>query len=300
MRPRDLVAVKKLWPKLVHKHPKLCCKIYYYWMLKRRLHLKNPRDLNEKIQWLKFHEDMNEWARRADKYRVREYLKEKGLDNLLVKLYGKFDTGEELMEAWGSLPKTFILKSNNGCATNIVVKDKDKFDTKGLAEKLNGWLAVNYGDIPVELHYNLIKPCLIVEEFLSNPSPDISSSLIDYKIWCFNGKPYTILVCYDRDMVTDGTTLASYDTQWNETNKNLTDKTPRKHLPKPENLDLMLKYATILSEGHPQMRVDFYNLNGDIYFGELTMSSMGGYMGYYTPEFLLEMGNQVKLPIDSK
>ena len=124
MRPRDLVAVKKLWPKLVHKHPKLCCKIYYYWMLKRRLHLKNPRDLNEKIQWLKFHEDMNEWARLADKYRVREYLKEKGLDNLLVKLYGKFDTREELMEAWGSLPKTFILKSNNGCATNIVVKDK--------------------------------------------------------------------------------------------------------------------------------------------------------------------------------
>lgn len=297
MRPRDLQAVKKLWPQLVHKYPKLCCKIYYYWMMKRRLHLNNPRDLNEKIQWLKFHEDMDEWANLADKYRVREYIKERGLEELLVKLYGKFDCGEELIAAWDSLPKTFILKSNNGCATNIVVKDKDKFDTNGLVEKLNGWLAVNYGDIPVELHYNRIKPCLIVEEFLTNPSPKISSSLIDYKIWCFNGQPYTIFVAYNRNIETDEALFASYDLEWNETPQNLTEKYQHtSSLPQPKNLGIMLNFAAILSEGHPQMRVDFYNIDGKIYFGELTMSSMGGYMAYYTPEFLLEMGNQVKLP----
>ena len=296
MRPRDLMAVKKIWPKLVHKHPKLCCKIYYYWMLKRRLHLKNPRDLNEKIQWLKFHEDMNEWARLADKYRVREYIKERGLEDLLVKLYGKFETGEDVIKAWDSFPKSFIIKSNNGCATNIIVSDRDSYDTSGLAEKLNGWLAVKYGDIPVELHYNLIAPCIIVEEYLINPCPDISSSLIDYKIWCFNGKPYTIFVAYNRDVETDDAMFASYDLEWNETPEHLTEKRQSKPLPKPKNLDLMLKYAAILSEGHPQMRVDLYNLNGIIYFGELTMSSMGGYMGYFTPDFLLEMGQQVKLP----
>ena len=266
-------------------------------MIRRRLHLNHPRDLNEKIQWLKFHADMNDWARLADKYAVRDYVKEKGLDKILPRLYGRYECGEDLLNDWDKLPMSFVIKTNNGCGTNMIVKDKTLCATTGLAKTLNGWLGVQYGNIPIEFHYNLIKPCLVVEELLVDDTQEkISGSLIDYKIWCFNGKPFSILVVFDRDMNhPHHYTLDCYDLEWNKQLGAMTDHKPKRILPKPDNLDLMLKYAGILSEDHPQMRVDMYNIGGKIYFGELTMSSMGGFMNYYTPEYLLEMGNQITL-----
>lgn len=299
MRPRDLPIFNKIWPWMVKKWPKMCVKIYYYWMLKRRLNLKHPKDLNEKIQWLKFHADMYLWSKLADKYEVRNYVHEKGLDNILVKLYGCFHSGEEVVENWDLFPNSFVIKSNNGCSTVLVIKNKTEVDKEKIVKKLNSWLLIDYGTIPVELHYNLIKSCLIVEEFLYDPSiSEFSNSLIDYKIWCFNGIPNCILVIYDRGCNNEhGYIMDLYDVKWNRITEFLSEKTKKEPLSEPKNLDLMLKYASILSAGHPQMRVDLYNIDGRIYFGELTMSSMGGYMDYFTREWLLEMGDKVDLSL---
>ena len=108
--------------------PKCAAGIMHKHITGRRLNLRHPQDLNEKINYMKFHEDMEEWARLTDKHKVREYVKERGLGDILVPLYGKFNSGEELIESWNNLPDSFIIKSNHGCGTVKMVHDKHSED----------------------------------------------------------------------------------------------------------------------------------------------------------------------------
>lgn len=259
--------------------------------------LKHPKDLNEKINYLKFHADMHVWAKLADKYAVREYVKEKGLANILVPLYGKWDNTDHLLHDWNNLPQKFVLKTNNSCGTILVIKDKNSANLPALKEKLDSWL--NKKDIgidTVELHYALIKPCIIAEGLLEDPSvTSFSRSLIDYKIWCFDGKPFCCFVGYDREIGGAHHIFDMYDLDWNERTELMRDKTPRHLIPRPKNWERMKEIAAALSAGHPQMRVDLYNIDGKIYFGELTMTAQGGYIDYYTDECLLEMGRQFRV-----
>lgn len=145
-------------------------------------------NLDEKIQWLKFNADMRVWARLADKYAVREYVKECGLQDILVKLYGKYDTPEELMADWNRLPEKFVLKSNNGCGTVKIVRDKKKVDREEMVRITSKWLKrKDIGLGTVELHYTYIKPCLIVEELLEDTSMDAYR-----KSYCVNKIEITI------------------------------------------------------------------------------------------------------------
>lgn len=136
----SLPLAKPLWYWMVAHYPKFCCKLLYRKVMGKRLNFNNPQNLNEKIQWLKFHADMDVWARLADKYAVREYVKERGLENILVQLYGKYDTPEELLADWDNLPQKFVLKSNNGCGTVNLIKDKSQIDKSALKKQLHQWL----------------------------------------------------------------------------------------------------------------------------------------------------------------
>lgn len=285
------------WRILCHAMPKLAVKIQYRHIMGEKIDLNNPKDLNEKINYLKFHADLNEWARLADKYEVREYVKERGLGHILVPLYGKYNSHGELIEDWKNLPDSFVIKSNHGCGNIILVKDKNTEDLKSIEKETTGWLKVRFGEETNEPHYKLIKPCLIVEELLEDKNvPSSSKSLIDYKIWCFNGKPYCILVVANRDREAHSFQLDTYDLDWNRIEGALTSVHGRPSLlPKPQNLDYLLEYASVLSKGHKQVRVDLYNIDGKTYFGEMTFTSQGGYMNYYTKEFLLEMGKQFEV-----
>lgn len=283
------------WRILCRMMPQLAVKIQYRHILGSEIDLKDPKDLNEKINYLKFHVDLNEWARLADKYEVREYVIERGLSHILVPLYGKYNSPSDLIKDWKNLPDSFVIKSNHGCGTIIIVKDKNTEDLNHIEKETAGWLNQRYGVGTNEPHYKLIKPCLIVEELLvdDNITSSISDSLIDYKIWCFNGKPYCILVVANRDEETHRYQLDTYDLDWNRIEGALTSVHERPPLlPKPQNIEFMLECASNLSKGHKQVRVDLYNINGKIYFGEMTFTSQGGYMNYYTKEFLVEMGKQ--------
>ena len=297
MKLLELPLAKPLWHAMVRRWPVFCCKLLYRKALGGVLNLETPKDLNEKIQWLKFHADMNEWARLADKYAVREYVKERGLEDILVKLYGKYDTPDELMADWDNLPEKFVLKSNNGCGTVRLITCKSKEDREEIRRMTKKWLKQkDIGLGTVELHYTLIKPCLIAEELLEDPSvKDYSCSLIDYKIWCFNGKPYGFFMAYDRNLLTGHHVFDFYNINWEQHTEKMTDKSQRHPIKCPENLNQMLDVASSLSRGHAQMRVDLYDVNGKIYLGELTMTSQGGYMDYFTKDLLLEMGNQIDL-----
>lgn len=293
MKALNYKPAQWVWYSMVKIMPQTCAKIIYRKALGRSLDLENPKDLNEKINYLKFHADMNEWALLADKYAVRRYVEERGLSKILPKLYGKFNTVDELMCDWNNLPQQFVLKTNNGCGTVRIVEDKDTIITEEVKKQVNGWLQTKrVGLGTVEPHYMLITPCVIVEELLHSGANDISRSLIDYKIWCFNGNPYCILACFNRDIEHHTKSMDIYSLDWKKRDGVIFRQNSDVVLDKPKNLEEMLDIAAKLSNGHPQMRVDLYNIDGQIYFGELTMTAACGYMDSYSPDFLLELGNQ--------
>lgn len=169
-----------------------------------------------------------------------------------------------------------------------------------IRKQLNGWLKLRFGQETVEFHYRKIKPVIIAEEFLKDDDNTFSSSLVDYKVWCFNGKAFCICTYYNRTPQTLSSNV--FDTKWNLmsgvqilSSHYILGETI---VPKPECLDQLIEYAERLSEGHPQMRVDFYVIKNKIYFGEITMTSAMGFMGYFTQDFLLKMGQEARRGIN--
>lgn len=265
----------------------------------RMMNVKNPQDLNEKILWLSLFSDTTEWSRLTDKYAVRQYVEDVGGAEYLVKLYGKWDRVEDI--EWDKLPDKFVLKCNNGGSANAVkiVRDKSLLNIEELKQTMRGWLTKEMSPDQTEYHYIDVKPCIIAEQLLENPESikAISNTLIDYKIWCFNGKVSEIWTCANRTL--DGADVATFDLLWNyhpEGSVFTKDYNKQKQLvPKPKNLDVMISLAEKLSAPFPVVRVDLYNIGGKVYFGEMTFTSNGGIMDFYTQEHLLELGRQIDL-----
>ena len=279
------------------KYPVLVAKARYKKTFGQRLDLKSPRNLNEKILWLSLYSDITEWTRLADKYSVREYVKEKGLSDILIPMYGVWNNVEEI--DWEDLPRSFVMKTTNGSGTNLVVTDKDNTKKEESLAKIDKWLHRHNGVTTTEFHYQYIKPRVIAEELLVNPVnvAVFSSTLIDYKSWCFNGKAHYVWACSNR--VGTSTEVAMFDRDWgyHPEMSIFTEhyKEQKVLVPKPKNLLRMLEIAEVLSEGFPVVRVDLYNLDGRIYFGEMTFTSLGGQMDFYTKDALLHMGDMVDI-----
>ena len=270
--------------------PKLWMKTRYFIRFHKKVNLESPQDLNEKILWLAFNTDTSAWSRLSDKYAVKEFVKERGLAQILIpniidKNYYNVDDID-----LDTLPNSFVIKCNNGCGLLKIVRDKSQLDKAKLKDEMKSWLS--YDMFGCEKHYRNIKNSLFIEQLLP-----IDSSIIDYKVWCFNGKPYTILTCSNRTK--DNVNLGCYDLDWNYHPENLIASKnyplEPQALPRPENLEEMLAVAERLSQGFQEVRVDLYNIKGRIYFGEMTFTSLGGMMDYYTPDFLLEMGSLIDL-----
>lgn len=291
MKTKDLV--KKFGEKV---SPKLMISLKYYKLFGHFMSWNNPKDLNEKINWLKFHSDLDEWAQLADKYRVREYLEEKGLSQLLVKLYGKYDSADEI--DWDSLPEQFVLKVNNGSGDVLICTDKSKLNIDEVVRKYDNLLKQGYDFTNFEPHYARIRPGIIVEELLDVDKQGLNvSTLVDYKIWCLNGEPFGTWSVFNR--VNGHAEVAWYDKEWNFrpdwSSYNDHYRKPSIQIPRPRNLEYMYEVARTLSQGFPQMRVDLYEVDGRVYFGELTLTAQGGFMQDTTPEVLLRMGELVRL-----
>lgn len=277
--------------------PMLLTKILYKKTFGKPLNLKHPQTLNEKIHWMKFYGDTSQWTLLSDKYRVREYVKEKGLEHILVKLYGVWVDANDI--DWDKLPDQFVLKANNGCGDVTICKDKSNLDKQKLIAYYNGLMKEKFGIQTGQLHYKDIKPCIIAEELLDASKQETpSSSLIDYKIWCFNGKPSYVFVVLNRTKIHANHMLFGID--WSDYSECVKATSHfaiyDKSVERPKRLAEMINVASILSKGHPEMRVDLYEVDGKIYFGELTLTSACGYMDYFTEDLLKKMGSMVTLP----
>lgn len=278
--------------------PKLVTHILYFKSFHRFLNLKHPKTLNEKIQWIKFYGDTSQWSLLSDKYKVREYVKERGLSTILVELYGVWKNAEDI--DWEVLPDKFVMKANNGCGDIVISKDKNELNKIVVTKYYSKLLKKKFGISTGQIHYKCIMPCIIAEELLDSKKQRVeSSSLIDYKLWCINGKPQYVFICCNRQK--DSVQIALYDMNWQSHSEYLVYSDEFRPtpfvIPQPKTLLKMIKVAEILSEGHPQMRVDLYEVDNTLYFGELTMTSACGIMTYFSEIFLIKMGNKMNIPV---
>lgn len=256
----------------------------------------NPRNINEKIQWLICYSDTSEWTRLADKYKVREFVKERGLGHILTHLYGTWDDARKI--DFDTLPEKFVLKCNHDSASTIIVDKTVGFDKEQIVSFYQKRLKQKFGYINCEPHYNKIHPLVIAEEYLENQkSSEDKKSLIDYKFWCFNGKVDSICVLYDR--TTDSVKETVYDLDWNAHAEYVEPNGHYKRddtiIERPKTFAQMLEVAKILSKGFPEVRVDLYEVDGQIFFGEMTFTSNRGRM-HYVESYLNRLGQYVMLP----
>ena len=232
------------------------------------------------------------WKTLAEKYAVRQYVADRIGEQYLVPLLGKWDTAEAI--DFDALPDKFVIKPNNGSYDCVVCSDKSTIDVEEVRARMARSLRVSFGIETAEPHYRRIKPCIIAEQMLETDAPE---GLVDYKIWCFNGRPYCFFVCANRDPITHHVVYLYYDLNWVKHRDYISEAFRTDvECPRPKNLEKMLEIATKLSEGLPEARVDLYDIDGRIYFGEMTMTSNFAMMPFYTKETLERMGDQVQLP----
>ena len=262
----------------------------WFWdVMGKKLDLDNPRTYNEKIQWLKLYDSTPLKTRLADKYLVRDWVKEKIGEEYLVPLLGVWDSFDEI--DFDALPQSFVLKANHGCGWNLIVKDKRLLDREDARRKFQTWMKLNFAyRNGLELHYMNIRPRIIAEAYLENDHDDLN----DYKVFCFGGKAQHIMYLTDRKT---GMKMAFYDLEWNKQNFVYNYPINDQEIPRPQRLEELIAVSEKLAEGFAHARVDFYILNdGTLKFGEITFTSASGVCKWNPPEQDRIYGDMIVLP----
>ncbi len=249
--------------------------------------LENPKRFNEKMCWLKLHYRTPLHTKCADKYGVREYVKECGYEHLLNELVGIWDNVNDINI--NELPNKFVFKATHGSAWNVICKDKSKFKFKKWKPIMKSWLKQNPFYSGREWPYKNIKPRIICEKFLDANGDDLR----DYKIFCFNGEPKYIQV--DGERFTN-LQRAFYDTNWIKQDIQCCGLPKDYTADKPKSLEQMLEIAKKLSAPFPFARVDLYNFGETIIFGEITFYPDCGLCVYDPDEVDFIWGEMVELP----
>ena len=279
---------------LYYKHisnPERTVRQRYKRRLGREVELENPKIFNDKIQWLKLNWYNPLAIKCADKYGVREIIREKLGSKYLNNLIAVYDSVDQI--DLDKLPDSFVLKGTHGSGYNIVCKDKSKMNWSLEFRKMKRWLRNKYYLKNGEWVYKDITPRIICEEFLFDENQ--KNGLTDYKFFCFQGEPKYCQVIKDRK---SGGTIDFYDMNWKHMEFTGLQDLPRSSNadPKPEKFQKMYNIAKILSENFPFVRVDLYYVQNKIYFGELTFFPRSGF-GTFTPaKWNKKMGDLLILP----
>ena len=281
----DYVIYRRLPPEKYEK----ALKQWYRRTAGKPLDLEHPRTYNEKIQWLKLYDSTPLKTRLADKYLVREWVKEKIGEEYLIPLLGVWSDFDEI--DFGKLPDQFVLKATHGSGWNIVVRDKSKFDRRDARKKFKKWLNTNYAFVGgFELHYRNIQPRIIAEAYMQTQDEDLH----DYKIFCFEGKAEGLLFVAGRAAEMR---KIFYDLRRNGQREPLACFQDDAGPLRPGEVDRLIQLSERLSEGFPHVRVDFYILHdGSVKFGEMTFSPASGLRDWDSEEQDRAYGDLLRLP----
>ena len=284
----NYLAVNGMFDKLPDKE---YLKLRYFGTFHRVLNLSNPSTFNEKLNWMKLYDRNPQYPILVDKARVKDYVRSIIGDKYIIPTYGVWDSFDDI--DFSTLPEQFVLKTTHDSGGVVIMKEKSIDSIAKAKIKLNNSLNNNFYKWSREWPYSQVKPKIIAERFLTNRD---GSAINDVKLQCFNGKVDNILICVDRFSET-GVRYHYFDTSWNylpycpypgidASNINI---------PRPENLDDLIRIAEMLSEGFPEIRVDLYNIDNAIYFGELTIFSMSGFDTTITLKADRIMGSKLNL-----
>lgn len=266
-------------------------RLRYYLIMGRALHLKAPELFTEKLQWLKLNDRNPQYTKLADKYDVKMWVAEKIGNEHVIPTIGVYDSFEEI--DLKKLPQRFVMKCTHNSGGIIICKNKNVFNIENAKADLEKQLKQDYFYRCREWPYKNIKPRIIIEEYLDSKD----NNLKDYKFYCFNGVPKCLFITKDRP---DDVKLNFYDLSF--------QKMPIKYVypdyddldAKPECWDKMLEIAGILSKGIPFVRVDLYEENKKIYFGEMTFFPTGGFGKFEPKEWDKTFGDWLKLPLSNE
>lgn len=267
---------------------------FWYWLnMNKNLNLNNPQTFNEKLQWLKLYNRKPEYTMMVDKYAVREYIKEKLGEEYLIPLLGVWDSPDDI--DFDKLPNQFVLKCNHNSGLGMCIcKDKSKLDINKVKKELKKGLKQNYYLTGREWPYKDVPRKIVAEKYMEeNPDEELN----DYKFFCFNGTPKLILVCSDR-FSNGGLRENFYDTNWNLLNMKRPDTSNSKQpQSQPQKLGNMLQLAAAISEKFPFVRIDFYEIKGKVYFGEITFFPASGLKRFIPEEWDYKLGEMIDLSI---
>lgn len=248
-----------------------------------------PLKFSEKMQWMKLHYRNNLMPIVGDKYLVRKYLEDQGYGHLLNELIAVFESVDEIKSE--DLPQRFVLKASHSSGWNLIVRDKEHFNWHMAYKNMQYWLKNKIDWDGREWHYAQMKPRIVCEKYLE----DKSGGLMDYKFFCFNGEPRFMQLNVDRGL--PSATQNYYDLDWKllPFGKSLPHN-PKVNAEKPVHFDEMVKYARELCKPFPFVRMDFYEANRRIYFGEFTFFPCSGMPDFIPSVWDDKVGEMLTLP----
>lgn len=267
--------------------PKLFIKLKYWVMNSQSINLKTPKTYNEKLNWMKLNYRKEEFKMMVDKYEVRKYVADKIGDEYLIELLGVWDRAEDIN--FELLPEQFVIKCTHDNRSAIICRDKSKIDIDDVRSKLKKGLKRKFYALTGEWHYKNDHPRIIAEKYMTDGK---NKYLTDYKFYCFEGDPKMLLVVNDRF---GDTRHNYYDMEFNKLPCVLDYPNADFVHQKPENFEQMVELARKLSKDLFHVRVDLYNVNGEIYFSELTFYNNNGMRAFRDKEWEYKLGDMLDL-----
>ena len=266
-------------------------KMLWYFEYGKLINLNEPKTFNEKLQWLKLYDHNDLYTDLVDKIEVKKYISDKIGDEYLIKNLWVGNNPRDI--PYNDLPLSFVIKCNHGSHCNIIVKDKNKINKEEIAKKLNKWLKRNWYYYGREWPYKNVKPRILIEEYMVDQK---SNDLNDYKFFCFNGEPKFFKIDFNR--------FTSHQANYYDINGKIM-KFGEKNFPPnydlkielPEKLNQMIDLSRKIAKNFLFVRIDFYQINNKVYFGEITFYPASGFGKFTSDEYDYEIGKYLILPL---
>ena len=278
--------------KLTHIIPDaLYLKLRYRARFHQKLNLKNPKTFSEKIQWLKLYDRRPEYSMMVDKYEVKKYVADLIGEEYIIPTLNVWNSFDEI--DFDTLPDQFVLKCTHDSGGLVICNDKATFDIEAAKKKIEASMKAKYYYHGREWSYKNVKPRIIAEEYMEDAT---TKDLRDYKFFAFNGDVKMLFIATERQEKDSETKFDFFDMEFNHLP--FRNGHPNADVPpaKPQNFELMKELASKLSKGIPHVRVDFYEVNGKVYFGELTFCHWSGLMPFEPHEWDEKLGSWLELP----
>ena len=267
--------------------------LWYKQACKRYLNLDNPRTFNEKIQWLKLYDSTQIKTRLADKYLVRQWVKDTIGEKYLIPLLGVWEKFEQI--DFSALPMQFVLKMNHSSGYNYIVKDKMELNYADIKDKFSKWSSYNFAfRAGLELHYMNIPPRILAEKYMAG----LDGVIYDYRFFCFNGEPKYLWLDLGSGTINHQRNI--YDIYWNKLEYKVNYPQIENKVEKPECYDEMVVLVRKMCKGFSFVRIDFYVVNKQPYFGEMTFTPQSGQGKWEKEEQNFVYGDLIILPKESE